>query len=108
LNENPYLNPGVQDITAHVNFTSLKDWGEDLGLKAIGYCPQGTFLASLGIGDVVSRELEGRPGFEREFLKIKTLLFGMGESHDVMIQYKGEDDIQRLKGFELKNRITTL
>jgi SAM-dependent MidA family methyltransferase len=108
LNENPYLNPGNQDITAHVNFTSLKDWGEDLGLKAIGYCPQGTFLASLGIEDIISRKLGGIPDFERELLKIKTLLFDMGESHQVMIQYKGKGDIQGLKGFKLKNRITAL
>jgi SAM-dependent MidA family methyltransferase len=79
-----------------------------LGLKTIGYCPQGTFLASLGIEEIVSKELEGNPAFQREFLKIKSLLFGMGESHQVMIQYKGKKDIQSLKGFELRNRVNVL
>jgi SAM-dependent MidA family methyltransferase len=108
LNENPFRNPGNQDISAHVNFTSLRDWGKELGLKTIGYCPQGTFLASLGIEEIVSKELEGNPAFQLEFLKIKSLLFGMGESHQVMIQYKGKKDIKSLKGFELRNRVNVL
>ena len=108
INENPYMNLGNQDITAHVNFTSLRDWGKDHGLKTIGYCPQGTFLASLSIEEIVSKELEGNPAFQLEFLKIKSLLLGMGDSHQVMIQYKGKKDIQNLKGFELRNRVTCL
>ena len=44
VNDNPYTNIGDQDITAHVNFTSLADWGNRLGMKTIGYCPQGLFL----------------------------------------------------------------
>ncbi|MBI5664957.1 MAG: SAM-dependent methyltransferase [Nitrospirae bacterium] len=49
FNENPYQHIGEQDITAHVNFSSLKKWGEEFGLKTIGYCSQGTFLVAAGI-----------------------------------------------------------
>lgn len=107
-NENPYRNVGDQDITAHVNFTSLKDWGEMLGLKSLGYCPQGIFLASLGIDEIVSNELESGPNFQIEMLKIKGLLFGMGDSHKVMIQYKGKRDLAGLSGFRLKNSLARL
>lgn len=106
--ENPYRNVGDQDITAHVNFTSLKDWGARLGMKSLGYCPQGTFLASLGIDEIVSNELETSPNFQIEMLKIKGLLFGMGDSHKVMIQYKGKKDLAGLRGFKLKNSLDRL
>ena len=108
INENPYMNIGFQDITAHVNFSSLKDWGNDQGFKTIGYCSQGTFLASLGIEEIISKELQKDPAFELELLKIKGLLFDMGESHQVLIQYKGNSDIQDLRGFKLKNRMDKL
>ncbi len=103
-NTNPYLHLGDQDITAHVNFTALKDWGEATGLQTLGYCPQGTFLASLGIDKVIAGELESNPSFQTELQKIKGLLFDVGQTHQVMIQYKGNKDIKSLKGFELRNR----
>jgi SAM-dependent MidA family methyltransferase len=106
--ENPYRNVGDQDITAHVNFTSLKDWGAMLGMKPLGYCPQGIFLASLGIDEIVSNELETSPNFQIEMLKIKGLLFGMGDSHKVMIQYKGKRDLAGLRGFKFKNSLDRL
>ncbi len=108
VNDNPYTNIGDQDITAHVNFTSLADWGNRLGFKTIGYCPQGLFLASLGIDEIVSRELETNPNFQNELLKIKGLLFGMGDTHQVLIQNKGKAEIQNLRGFGLKNRMERL
>ena len=103
-NANPYLHLGDQDITAHVNFTALRDWGHKIGLQTIGYCPQGTFLASLGIDEVITRQLESNPSFQTELLKIKSLLFDVGQTHQVMIQYKGEKDIKNLTGFNLRNR----
>jgi SAM-dependent MidA family methyltransferase len=100
----PYVQVGRQDITAHVNFSSLKDWGTALGFRTIGYCSQGAFLASLGVDKLVGRQLEADAAFYAELPKIKSLLFGMGDSHQVMIQYKGRSDVDRLQGFELSNR----
>ena len=48
---NPYLYLGQQDITASVDFTALKRWGEQLGLKYEGLTKQALFLMSLGLGD---------------------------------------------------------
>jgi SAM-dependent MidA family methyltransferase len=108
VNDNPYANVGKQDITAHVNFTSLKDWGDRLGMKTVGYCPQGIFLASLSDDEIVSREMESNPGFQNELLKIKGLFFGMGDTHKVLIQYKGNQDFKNLKGFDIRNRVKML
>ncbi|MFZ9738487.1 MAG: class I SAM-dependent methyltransferase [Prochlorotrichaceae cyanobacterium] len=49
--DNPYVNLGEQDITAHVNFTDLQRWGEAIGLKTLGLTRQALFLMALGLGD---------------------------------------------------------
>ncbi|MEO0541242.1 MAG: class I SAM-dependent methyltransferase [Cyanobacteria bacterium P01_A01_bin.105] len=48
---NPYVNLGQQDITAHVDFTTLETVGESLGLRPVGFTQQAMFLMSLGLGD---------------------------------------------------------
>ena len=48
---NPYLNVGQQDITAHVDFTALERQGDRCGLKTLGFTQQGLFLMALGLGD---------------------------------------------------------
>lgn len=109
LNENPYQNTGGQDITAHVNFSSLRKWGEEFGLNTIGYCPQGTFLTSAGIDEVITELYSGSPDYLSEISKIKGLIMphGMGESHSVMIQYKGEG-LPELRGFSMRNQVGNL
>ena len=109
FNETPYTNIGKQDITAHVNFTSLKKWGEEMGLKTIGYAPQGTFLTAAGIDELIIELYEGSPDYLKEIAKIKGLIFpqGMGASHNVMVQYKG-DGLPELRGFSMRNLIATL
>ncbi len=103
VNEDPYRNIGEQDITAHVNFSSLKKWGEESGLKTGGFCGQGSYLVSLGIDRVIEEFYDGAPdAFETAKIKGLILPQGMGESHKVMIQYRGRDEL-KLKGFSLRN-----
>jgi SAM-dependent MidA family methyltransferase len=47
---NPYVRVGRQDITAHVDFTALKESGEHCGLEVLGYTTQREFLTNLGVG----------------------------------------------------------
>ena len=47
----PYQYLGQQDITAHVNFTALKQWGQQMGLEVLGFTRQALFLMALGLGD---------------------------------------------------------
>ncbi|MEM1427447.1 MAG: SAM-dependent methyltransferase, partial [Cyanobacteria bacterium P01_H01_bin.130] len=47
----PYANLGHQDITAHVDFTTLELIGESAGLTTLGFTQQALFLMSLGLGD---------------------------------------------------------
>ena len=47
----PYARIGRQDMTSHVDFTSLRQAGEAAGLKTLGLVSQAEFLTNLGIGE---------------------------------------------------------
>ncbi len=49
----PLINLGLQDITAHVNFTAIAEAGLAQGLSLHGYCNQAQFLMSCGILDLL-------------------------------------------------------
>ncbi|MEG4424330.1 MULTISPECIES: class I SAM-dependent methyltransferase [unclassified Microcoleus] len=51
---NPYINVGRQDLTAHVNFTALERQGELCGLDVVGFTQQALFLMALGLGDRIA------------------------------------------------------
>ncbi len=57
---NPYVNLGYQDITAHVDFTALERQGELWGLAKIGFTQQGLFLMALGLGDRLNELSSGK------------------------------------------------
>jgi len=108
-NEDPLINIGEQDITAHVNFSAVSKWGKENSFETIGYCSQGTFLVSLGIDEEIRRLASDSEDYLSELTRIKRLILpqGMGESHKVLIQYKG-DKIMKLKGFTIRNKVSSL
>jgi SAM-dependent MidA family methyltransferase len=103
--ENPYQFIGLQDITAHVNFSSVKKWGEECGFKTLGFCQQGTYLVSLGIDEMIQKLPQDSKEYLFEIAKIKKLILPgtLGETHKVMVQYKG-NAIPELRGFSIKNQ----
>jgi len=52
---NPYVRIGRQDMTAHVEFTSLANVGAAHGLDTLGLVSQERFLSNLGLGQWVSQ-----------------------------------------------------
>jgi SAM-dependent MidA family methyltransferase len=48
---NPFLWPGLSDLTTHVDFTAIALAGERAGLQVAGYAPQAAFLLGCGILD---------------------------------------------------------
>ncbi|MCY7366753.1 MAG: SAM-dependent methyltransferase [Chamaesiphon sp.] len=50
----PYINIGNQDLTAHVDFTAVQNQGELLGLQTVGFVQQGMFLMALGLGERIA------------------------------------------------------
>ena len=92
--DNPYERLGEQDITSHVNFTSLIQKGEEVGLGFTGLVPQYQFLIALGLLQEI--ESLGRGMSEVEALQLRLSLkhliepeIGMGEIFKVLIQHKG-------------------
>ena len=51
---NPLINLGLQDITAHVNFTAIAEAGTAQGLTLAGYCNQASFLINCGLLDLLA------------------------------------------------------
>lgn len=51
----PFYLPGLQDITAHVDFTAMAIAGVEAGLHLLSYTSQAGFLLGAGITDVLSR-----------------------------------------------------
>ncbi|KIH77031.1 SAM-dependent methyltransferase, MidA family [Geoalkalibacter ferrihydriticus] len=93
--ENPLENVGYQDITSHVDFTTLQRCGEPLGLLPLFFGPQYRFLMGLGFVEMLM-ELEARetdPNRARNLrLTLKNLIMpetGMGETFKALVQGKG-------------------
>jgi SAM-dependent MidA family methyltransferase len=51
----PLINVGLQDITAHVDFTSITHAGMSHGLALSGFCSQAQFLMNCGILELMSQ-----------------------------------------------------
>jgi SAM-dependent MidA family methyltransferase len=107
--ENPYADVGQRDITAHVNFSSVKKWGEIFGFRTLGFCRQGTYLISLGIDRMIQELFTQSSDYLFEVARIKRLIFPgtLGETHKVLVQYKGNGNPE-LRGFAMKNQAENL
>ncbi|MFL9878455.1 class I SAM-dependent methyltransferase [Herbaspirillum rhizosphaerae] len=51
----PFYLPGLQDVTAHVDFTAMAKAAIEGGLDVFGYTSQAAFLLGAGIGDLLLR-----------------------------------------------------
>lgn len=91
MNSNLLACPGEQDLTAHVDFTALRDAGEAEGLTTVAFESQGRFLsrllASFASGNAV--RFDWNPAQTRQFL---TLIHPqhLGESFRVLAQHRPE------------------
>ncbi len=102
----PYINIGQQDITAHVDFTALEKNGDRRGLHKVGLTQQGLFLMALGLGERVATLSQSKQPLSsilqrRDSLHQLLDPLGLGGFH-VLVQAKGlkETEISRsLKGF---------
>lgn len=54
--DNPFLYPGLQDITAHVNFTAIAEAATAQGCVLEGYTNQAQFLMNCGLLDLLNRQ----------------------------------------------------
>jgi SAM-dependent MidA family methyltransferase len=57
----PFYLPGLQDITAHVDFTAIVEAGCDAGLELLGYGTQASFLFNCGLTEILARTPASEP-----------------------------------------------
>lgn len=93
MHDQPLLWPGLQDLTASVDFTALAEAGVAAGFDFAGYCSQASFLLGNGLAGVLERieriADEGERLRRTQEVKRLTLPSEMGERFQVMGFEKG-------------------
>jgi len=85
--EDPYVRVGLQDMTAHVDFTSLALIGKEAGLSMTGFTNQMSFLMGLGVEEMLDRWEPESPQFRAAIHLLKPE--GMGRTFKILVQHKG-------------------
>jgi SAM-dependent MidA family methyltransferase len=95
VHNDPFINVGVQDITAWVDFTRVAEAGDAAGLQVRGFATQAAFLLGLGI--------EGLVRDTRQAGEARQLLMPgeMGEAFKVMALARNFD--APLSGFSVQD-----
>ena len=89
VGDDPYAFPGLQDLTASVDFTALAEAGTGAGFDFAGYCSQANFLVGNGLMQRLA-EAEDRAKDETAKLRLRqeakqlTLPEAMGERFQAM------------------------
>lgn len=98
----PFWFPGLQDLTAHVDFTALAESGFTAGLTVAGYTTQSNFLLALGLVDLIDPEADMVAHLKlAQQIKTLTMPDEMGENFKVIAFTKGVEG--RLTGFSLRD-----
>lgn len=86
-NEEPFLRVGEQDMTAHVDFSSLAVTGEEQNLRTTGFTNQMSFLMGLGVEQMIGELEQDSPQFKAAIHLLRPN--GMGTTFKILIQHKG-------------------
>ncbi|MDR1462784.1 MAG: SAM-dependent methyltransferase [Azoarcus sp.] len=107
--DDPFLWPGLADVTGSVDFTAMAEAGFDAGLDVLGYTSQGQFLLNCGLLDCLARR---GPRDGADYLRAAnavqklTLPREMGELFKVLMLGRGIDTA--LLGFARGDRCHAL
>jgi len=104
----PFVLVGLQDITAHVDFTHIAESADIAGLTVSGFTTQAAFLLSNGLLDIADESTltEVEKYKQNQEIKILTMPGQMGEIVKVMGLTKNLDI--SLLGFSLQDRRSDL
>jgi SAM-dependent MidA family methyltransferase len=102
--EDVFFHPGLQDITAWVDFTALAEAGDCCGMEVEGFCSQAMFLLACGMEELLAKKMadsaDGGLALGAETRQL-TLPGMMGERFRVMGLGRGLDWPPR--GFSLED-----
>jgi SAM-dependent MidA family methyltransferase len=93
----PYARIGRQDMTSHVDFTSVRWAGEKSGMTTLGLVPQSEFLERLGIMEALTPPSEGETDIEEYVARRRAVMElvdpgGLGRIR-VLVQAKGVEEL---------------
>jgi len=96
--------PGLNDITAHVDFSAVAETGAEVGLDLLGYTSQGAYLLQAGLLEQLTGMEIGTPAYLRAVVAVQKLLqpHEMGELFKVIAL--GHGVTAALPGFSGKDR----
>lgn len=100
--DNPLLYPGLQDITANVDFTAVAEAATQAGFHVAGYTTQANFLINAGLETHFAAQLQQHPEKQYQLaqqVRLLSLPAEMGERFKVIGLTKGFTD--DLTGFTL-------
>jgi SAM-dependent MidA family methyltransferase len=107
--DDPFLLPGLADLTAHVDFSSIAHAGVAGGMSVAGYATQARFLINCGILDSLARRGEPQSAaYLREAAAVQKLLSPaeMGELFKALAVAKGiDDDLIGFRGGDQSHRL---
>ena len=100
--DDPFINLGLQDITAWVDFTRVAEAAAEAGLAVSGFATQAAYLLALGLERMVSEapDTRGRAQLAGEARRL-IMPEEMGEAFKVMALTRGYD--APLAGFALQD-----
>ena len=109
----PLLLPGLQDLTAHVDFTAVAEAADALGLAVDGFSSQAHYLLDAGIEQLLGAAMPGdRGSAQSDYLRLaaqaKTLLLPgeMGERFKAILLQRGlEGRVPGFGGRDLRGRL---
>jgi SAM-dependent MidA family methyltransferase len=107
--EDVFFWPGLQDITAFVDFTALAEAADACALEVAGYTSQSMFLLGCGLDRVLSRQMTGNAAANLRInaeARQLTLPSNMGERFQVMALARDLDPgglDASLRGFALRD-----
>ena len=104
----PFYLPGLQDITAHVDFTAMALAAQDAGLDVLAYMNQASFLLGAGIGELLMRsDPEQAKTFLPQSIALQKLVSPaeMGELFKVLAVGQGVDLPEALLAADRSHRL---
>ncbi len=103
----PFVWPGLTDLSTFVDFTAVAEAGSDIGLDVLGFSSQAGFLLSLGIHERLDQCTDDRERLRLAGeIKRLTLPSEMGEKFKVIALGRGP--LPRLDGFKLMDQLARL
>ena len=91
----PFVLPGLQDVTSHVDFSAIAAGAENAGLAPLGYTSQANFLLNAGLLDRLALMPQGEPlahARQTQAVQVPVSEAGMGELFKVIAFGRGVPD----------------